>query len=140
MDTEDNKRLLAGIFDGLAHGDVRRFREVMAEDFRWVFPGDWSWSGSWEPRETVLRDLLGPLMAQFAGGYRSEADLILADGDRVVVQARGHATTVGGEPYEQTYCYVFRVADGRLTEVVEYCDTALVERVLRRPPRAPAKS
>ncbi|NUS66210.1 MAG: hypothetical protein HOQ46_21490, partial [Saccharothrix sp.] len=28
---------------------------------------------------------------------------------------------------------VFRVAGGRLTEVVEHCDTALVERVLERP-------
>ena len=53
------------------------------------FPGNWSWSGIWGPKEVVLRDLLGPLMAQFVGRYRSEADLILADGDRVVVQARG---------------------------------------------------
>lgn len=139
METENNKRLLADIFEALAHGDGRPFREAMAEDFRWVFPGNWSWSGIWGPKEVVLRDLLGPLMAQFVGRYRSEADLILADGDRVVVQARGHATTVRGEPYEQTYCYVFRVANGRLTEVVEHCDTALVERVLRRPPRAPAR-
>lgn len=140
MESDDNKRLLAGIFEGLAHGDARQFLAAMADDFRWVFPGNWSWSGSWGPKEVVLRDLLHPLMAQFAGSYRSEADLILADGDRVVVQARSHATTVHGEPYEQTYCYVFRVVDGLLTEVVEYCDTALVTRVLRRPPRAPARS
>jgi ketosteroid isomerase-like protein len=72
-------------------------------------------------------------MAQFET-YRSEADLIVADGDHVGVQARAIATTKRGDAYPQTYCLVFRVADGRLTELVERCDTALVERVQDRPP------
>ncbi|MFD0684546.1 nuclear transport factor 2 family protein [Actinomadura fibrosa] len=131
MSTEENRKLLQGIFEQMAAGNTRAMSEAMADDFRWVFPGDWSWSGTWEPKEVVLRDLLRPLMAQFAD-YRSEADLILADGDRVVVQARSTATTKRGERYDQTYCFVFRVADGRLTEVVEHCDTSLVERVLDR--------
>ena len=75
--------------------------------------------------------LLHPLFRQF-DGYRSQADLLLAEGDRVVVQARGTAKTTRGASYNQTYCYIFRVADGRISEVIEYCDTALVERVLDR--------
>lgn len=129
MSTAGNKELLQGIFDELAQGRTGAMRAAMAEDFRWVFPGNWSWAGRWEPRSVVQNGLLRPLMAQFTD-YRSEADLILADGDRVVVQARGYATTKRGQPYHQTYCYIFRVTDGRLTEVVEHCDTALVERVL----------
>lgn len=88
-----------------------------------MFPGDWSWSGTWEPRHVVLNDLLCPLMAQFADRYRSEAEMIVADGDRVVVQVRGHGTTKRGDNYHQTYCLVSRVEDGRLPEVVEHCDT-----------------
>jgi ketosteroid isomerase-like protein len=133
METERNRKLVTDVFDRLARGDLRAMSDAMAEDFRWVFPGRWSWAGTWGPRSVAVHGLLRPLMAQFDGGYRSEADLILADGDRVVVQARGYATTRRGEPYHQTYCYIFRVADGRLTEVVEHCDTALVERVLDRP-------
>ncbi len=132
MSATENAKLLQDIFDQLAKGNTRALSEAMAEDFRWVFPGAWSWSGTWEPRHVVLDELLGPLMAQF-DGYRSEASLVLADGDRVVVQARGRATTKRGDPYHQIYCYIFRVRDGRLTEVVEHCDTALVERVLEPP-------
>jgi uncharacterized protein len=132
MSAAENKKLLQDIFVRLAEGDTRAMSEAMAEDFRWVFPGGWSWSRAWEPRRVVLDELLRPLMAQF-NGYRSEASLILGDGDRVVVQARAHATTKRGDPYEQTYYYIFRVTDGRLTEVVEHCDTALVERVLDAP-------
>ena len=139
MSAEENRELLRAVFDELAAGNTRAMSDAMSDDCRWVFPGEWSWSGTWEPKRAVLDDLLRPLMAQFDGRYRSEAELILADGDRVVVQARGRAVTRGGDPYNQTYCYVFRVAGGRITEVVEHCDTALVERVLEPPEPAPPR-
>jgi ketosteroid isomerase-like protein len=135
MNTDENRLLVRGIFDRMAQGDTRAMTDAMAEEFRWTFPGSWSWAGTWGPRRAAVDGLLRPLMKQFTGGYRSEADLILADADRVVVQARGYATTTRGEPYHQTYCYIFRILDGRLIEVIEHCDTALVERVLHQPPR-----
>ncbi|MGY1941014.1 MULTISPECIES: nuclear transport factor 2 family protein [Nocardia] len=128
----ENKKLLADIFEQMSLGNTRALSDAMADDFRWVFPGDWSWSGTWEPKSAVLAGLLRPLMAQFTA-YRSTAELILAEDDRVVVRARAQAVTTRGETYDQIYCFLFRVADGKLREVVEYCDTALVERVLTRP-------
>ncbi|MGY2010768.1 nuclear transport factor 2 family protein [Nocardia gipuzkoensis] len=128
----ENKKLLADIFEQMSLGNTRALSDAMADDFRWVFPGDWSWSGTWEPKSAVLAGLLRPLMAQFTE-YRSTAELILAEDDRVVVRARAQAVTTRGETYDQIYCFLFRVADGKLREVVEYCDTALVERVLTRP-------
>jgi ketosteroid isomerase-like protein len=50
------------------------------------------------------------------------------------VECHGDATTVTGERYANTYCFVIRLAQGRLRELTEYMDTALVERVLRPPP------
>ncbi|WP_228782858.1 nuclear transport factor 2 family protein [Nocardia abscessus] len=128
----ENKKLLADIFEQMSLGNTRALSDAMADDFRWVFPGDWSWSGTWEPKSAVLEGLLRPLMAQFTE-YRSAAELILAEDDRVVVRARAQAVTTRGDTYDQIYCLLFRVADGKLREVVEYCDTALVERVLTRP-------
>ena len=134
MSTEDNRQLLQGIFDEMAQGNTRAMRDAMAADFHWIFPGTWSWSGNWGPKEVALRSLLRPLMTQFAS-YRSEAEAIYADGDQVIVQARADALTKRGDRYEQSYCYVFTVRDGQLTQVVEYCDSALVERVLELPAR-----
>ncbi|WP_225725562.1 MULTISPECIES: nuclear transport factor 2 family protein [unclassified Nocardia] len=132
MSIEANKRLLTDIFERTAEGDMRAISEAMADEFHWTFPGNWSWSGTWGPKSVALNGLLRPLMAQFRD-YRMTADFIAAEGDRVIVQARGHGVTRRGDAYEQTYCLIFRVADGRLTEVIEHCDTALVERVLERP-------
>jgi uncharacterized protein len=138
MSAADNKKLVAGVFEQLSTGNTNAFRDAMSDDFRWVLPGNWSWSGVWEPKRVVLEELTGPLMAQFAS-YRSEADEILADGDRVVVRARSRAATKRGHPYDQDYCFVFRVSGGKLTEVVEYCDSSLAERVLDPPARVPMR-
>jgi hypothetical protein len=62
-----------------------------------------------------------------------EATRILADGDYVVAECQGDATTVAGEPYANTYCFVIRIVEGKLREMTEYMDTALVERVLGPP-------
>ncbi|WP_405160607.1 nuclear transport factor 2 family protein [Nocardia sp. NBC_01499] len=131
MSAIENKKLLEHIFEQMAAGNTSALSDAMADDFRWVFPGDWSWSGTWEPKAVVLKGLLRPLMAQFTE-YRLAADFVIAAEDRVVVQARSHAITTRGDRYDQTYCLLFRVTDGQLTEVVEHCDTALVERVLER--------
>jgi ketosteroid isomerase-like protein len=133
MSAEENRRLLSSIFDPLADGDPRPFVDAMADDFRWRFAGQWSWALDWgRSKEETRRRLLGPLMAQFAE-YRVRAEEMIAEGDRVVVRAEADAKTVRGEDYPQAYCYVFTVRDGRLIDVLEYCDTALVERVLELP-------
>jgi ketosteroid isomerase-like protein len=74
-----------------------------------------------------------PLFAQFSGTYTNTAERIIAEGEYVVVQCRGRVTTTSGQPYNNTYCHVFRVADGQLRELTEYCETDLVARVLSDP-------
>jgi uncharacterized protein len=133
MSTEKNRRLLTSIFDSLATGDGRPLVDAMADDFRWRFAGEWSWARDWgRTKQEVRVNLLQPLMAQFAE-YRCKADEIIAEADRVVVRATADAITIRGDHYPQSYCYVFRVENGRLAEILEYCDTALVERVLTLP-------
>jgi ketosteroid isomerase-like protein len=133
MGVEENRQLLADVFGAMAAGDARPFVDAMAEDFTWRFAGSWSWAVDWgSGKEETRRRLLGPLMAQFSD-YRLSAQELIAEGDRVVVRAAATARTVRGDDYPQAYCYVFTVRDGRLIDVIEYCDTALVERVLELP-------
>jgi ketosteroid isomerase-like protein len=134
MSAEQNRELLESVFAALAAGDARPFVEAMGEEFTWHFAGHWSWAKDWGADKAETRGrLLGPLMAQFSS-YRVSAEEIIAAGDRVVVRASAEARTVRGEDYPQAYCYLFTVRDGRLVDVIEYCDTALVERVLELPP------
>ena len=50
---------------------------------------------------------------------------IVAEGNYVVVESSGKAKTINGNPYNQTYCDVFRFDEEKLQEITTYLDTAL---------------
>ena len=58
---------------------------------------------------------------------RTVAHRFIADGDIVVVEAEGDNVTKAGVRYDNDYCLVFRLEDGKIKEIREYCDLALCE-------------
>jgi len=120
----------------LAAGDAAPLRAAMAEDFSWTVMGATAWSGTYRGREAVLRELLAPLVAQFADTYTNVAHNFVAEGDQVVVECRGRVATRAGGRYDNSYCWVCRFEDGKLRALTEYLDTHLLETALR-PPRRP---
>lgn len=127
---ETNRALLAEAFARLETGDPSAFLPLFAEDISWKVMGSSAWSKEVSGLARVEAELMGPLFARFTGPYRNFADLVLADGDHVVVEARGDAETVDGKHYANSYCFVFRMAEGRIVEVREYMDTRLADEVL----------
>lgn len=130
MNATSNKQLLQRIFDGLAIGDSHLFVESMAEDFKWHMIGTTSWSKTYDGRQAVLTELFGRLRRSLANRIKTKAQRFIAEDDFVVVEARGDNRTQAGAAYSNTYCFVFRLSNGRLQEVTEYLDTELVTAVL----------
>ena len=130
MTTSDNRQLLQHIFSSLAQSDSRPFVDAMADDFSWTVTGSTKWSRTYEGKQAVLTELFGPLRARIRDRVRTHAQRIIADGDFVAVEARGENTTKAGKPYNNRYCFVFRVSGGKLKEVTEYLDTELVTSAL----------
>lgn len=133
MTAAENKQLLQNIFAELAQGNSRPLVESMADDFRWRVTGSTRWSRSYNGKETVLKELLAPLRSMIADRIRTTAHQFIAEGDHVVVEARGNNVTKAGLPYNNEYCFVVRLTDGKLREITEYMDTALVISVLGGP-------
>jgi ketosteroid isomerase-like protein len=133
MSAAGNKAIMTRIMDALARGDTKPFGEAMSEDFTWTIIGSTAWSRRYKGRTMVRKALIEPLFAQFAGVYTNRAINIIAESDTVVVECRGNSMTKSGKPYNNEYCYVITMAGGRLTELREYCDTALIEDVLEPP-------
>ena len=59
----------------------------------------------------------------------------MADGDVVVVQARGQNRTKDGRDYRNDYCFVIQMKDGQIARIEEYSDTQLIAEVLGKGPR-----
>jgi hypothetical protein len=133
MPAAANKQLMQTIFAGLATGNPRPFLDSLADDFAWTLTGTTKWSKTYRGKKAVREELLRPLFAQFADQYLNTATRFIAEDDFVVVECRGKVTTKSGQPYNNTYCWVCRLADGKLRELVEYMDTALVEKALTAP-------
>ena len=128
-----NKQLVQHIFAALSQGDSKPLVDSMADDFRWIITGQTAWSRSYDGKQAVLTQLFGALRAVLVGRIRTTAHRFIADDDCVVVEARGNNTTRSGRAYNNSYCYVIRVADGELKELIEYADTELVRSALGEP-------
>jgi len=134
MGAAENKKLLQHVFAELAKGNSSPLVEAMDDDFSWTITGATPWSRKYSGKQAVLKELFGALRAKLAPPITTTAHRIIAEDDYVVVEARGKNTTHDGVPYNNTYCYVFRVEDGRLLEITEYLDTELVTSALGDPP------
>jgi|SRR5437588_2431151 len=133
MGAAENKQLMESVFAEMATGDGQPFMDALADDVRWTVIGSSPWSRTYEGKRAIVDELMRPLFRQFADQYSARAIRVIADGDVVVVEARGQVTTKSGQPYNQTYCYVFVFADGKVRELTEYLDTDLVNQVLESP-------
>ena len=130
MGARENKQLMQQIFEQLSKGNSEPLVASMADDFRWTVTGTTKWSRTYEGKQSVLVELFGPLRARINGRMRTTAHRLIAEDDFVVVEAQGSNTTKSGVPYNNNYCFVFRLSDNQLKEVIEYFDTKLVADVL----------
>jgi uncharacterized protein len=137
MNTIDNKALVQHIHDELDKGNGQAFVDSLADDASWKLEGSTAWSRTYRGKKAIREELLDPLFAQFAAPYRSSTERVIAEGDRVVVLFSGDVPTKAGKRYNNRYCYVYQLEGGKVKELTEYFDTALVQEALQ-PPSAPA--
>jgi ketosteroid isomerase-like protein len=131
--TEENRRLVVHVLDELSRGNAEPFYEALADNVRWRTPGRSVWSRTFDGKTAVLDDLLAHVHAQFVGGIKLTLKSVIADGDRVAAEATGEAMTTSGQPYNNEYCFVYRIANGKIVELTEYLDTDLAAKTLKAP-------
>jgi hypothetical protein len=130
MSATENKKLLESIFAGTANRDGTLFVQSLADDVTWCVTGQNKWSHTFKGKQSVLSDLQGYFQSLLVERSRTVAHRFIAEGDWVVVEARGDNITKTGVRYDNEYCLVFRLTNGKIAEIREYCDSALVEAAL----------
>lgn len=129
MGAAENKQLFQRVFGELAGGDSRPFAALLSDDVRWTVIGTTHHSGTYVGMKAVLDELMASVMARIVDQIAVTPHRFIADDEYVVVEFTGKAITRDGQPYNNTYCWVHRIEDGRIVEVTEYLDTDLVARV-----------
>jgi ketosteroid isomerase-like protein len=126
MGAAENKEFISNMFAELSKGNGDAFLNALADDVSFTIIGSTKYSGTFKGKQELINKLLAPLNAQIEGGMTITPDNLIADGDFVAMQARGKALSKNGRRYDNTYCHVFRFANGKVQQVTEYLDTELI--------------
>jgi ketosteroid isomerase-like protein len=106
MTSAENKKLMQEIFAAAGNPDpaVRDralFVASLADDAKWVVTGQYSWSRTFTGKEVILGELHGHVRSLLVERARTIAHRFIADGDHVVVEAKGDNLTRTGGPLRQ---------------------------------------
>jgi uncharacterized protein len=131
MSSEANKQRMQDLFSGR---DRAAFAAMLHDDVVMRVTGQYSWSRTFRGKAALLGELHGHLNTLLAPGRRTIPQRFIAEGDIVVVEARGDMLTKAGVRYDNEYCLIFRLREGKIIEMTEYCDSVLTESVLGKFP------
>ena len=129
MGIAENKQIVLDFYEAGARGDMDTCFALLADDITWTNIGATKFSGTYIGKQALVENLLGPLFSQLKAGISSQIEQLTAEGDVVVAQTSGMAETTDGVPYNNTYCQVITIRDGKFAAVTEYMDTALIDSV-----------
>jgi len=121
MSVESNKAAATAMMHNFSAGVFDR--AAFTEDATW-----WTSSTGELPLDQRMATFGKQAASQFAGGGRFEIDSVTAEGDRVVLEARGFQPLKDGRSYDNTYLWLLYLRDGRISRVKAWMDTALVQR------------
>lgn len=127
MSIEKNIQTVKDFFTAIGRGDRQALLALVAEDIKWIIPGeDWPLAGTYRGH-AGLADLLDT--ASRSMETSTEPREFVAQGDRVLVVgfASGKVKATN-KPFEDDWIFAITVRDGRLTSIQEYIDTQALAR------------
>ncbi|MFA5494072.1 MAG: nuclear transport factor 2 family protein [Porticoccaceae bacterium] len=124
--TDDNKRRVWAWFEHALNGELSKSMALHHDDCRFFVAGDMPYGG-WMDKaaytnQTGVLQLDGPITMRFGD--------MVAEGERVWLEAESDAVLVNGADYRNHYLFQFRFAGDRIIELKEFVDTLHVYRVI----------
>lgn len=135
--TESNKALVRRFFAALNQGDVTFIVDTYAPDGTVRTMGHTLISGTFS-REQIAATA-GGIFDVFPEGLEFRILDMVAEGEKVAVEATSEGRHVSGNVYSNEYHFLFEFRAGKLLRLKEYMDTERVTDVLcggQRPPSA----
>jgi ketosteroid isomerase-like protein len=121
-----NRSLVDAAFERWRDGTGNPF-DLLADDAQWTIVGSSPLAKTYRGRDRLLDELIRPFNARLAAPLRPDVRALHVDGDTVIVRFDAEATASDGSLYRNWYCWCMRFADHRVTEVVAYLDTRLLD-------------
>lgn len=119
-----NKELVAAFIEAMRTSDLAKLSDMITDDFSWWI------AGKTEYLQTAGEHDKAFFIGFFAGGadlFPNGAEFsvtgMIAEGDKIAAEANMKATTAMGVQYDNSYHFLFTIADGKIARMKEYMDT-----------------
>jgi ketosteroid isomerase-like protein len=131
----DNKAIVSQFFKALNAGDIEAVVNTYADEGYVQTMGNTLISGPFNKAEIATS--AGGIFDVFPNGLKFIVHDMVAEGNKVAVEAESEGEHISGQSYSNEYHFLFEFRDGKLVKLKEYMDTELVTDVLcggQRPP------
>ena len=124
MSVEENKHLAHQFIDRFTANDIAGALDLMTDDATWWIAGkpDQLPAAGLYSKEKIAR-LLNNMIGQIPNGLKMRVKSLVAEGDKVAMEAESYGGLRNGRIYNQEYHFLLTISDGRIKAVKEYLDT-----------------
>jgi uncharacterized protein len=129
MDANTTKQIVINAWKAFATRDPAQIEAVFTEDAIWSAPpGNATAKALGHDEHELDRAFIVNFMSRefstlFVADVQSTPRGLIAEGSTAVLETRFHAKLANGRIYDNDYCFVIEVKDGRIHRMREYMDT-----------------
>ena len=129
------KEVVLNAWAAFASRDPAKVAAVFTPDAEWIAPeGNATAVALDGPSQLAGPALLAKFITEWVPklfvGTQVQFERVLEAGQTVIIQLRYKAGLVNGRAYDNAYCFLFDVEDGRIRRVTEYMDTLAGQKMI----------
>jgi ketosteroid isomerase-like protein len=125
--TDETRAFLTAMFDTWsAQNDPAPFVAALSDDLVWTVTGTSPIAGVYRGKADYLSGVLRPLGERLVAIPTLRVLRMLVDGAWASLHLQGRGAGKRGENYDMDYCWMIRVQDQQIVEVIGFYDTTKV--------------
>ncbi|CAN5222604.1 nuclear transport factor 2 family protein [soil metagenome] len=126
--TQTSKQIVLDTFAAFRTRDPAAIATCFTEDAQWIYPHGNATAVAIGVDDGVMdRAGIVRFITEDFGRLFTDVSMdisgLYADGDRVIMEERFRARLPNGRDYDNAYCFVFELQDGKVRRMREYMDT-----------------
>ncbi len=125
-----NEKLIVDFFETLNREDLDGLRPLLHADAVWtpMSNSDIPGAGAHHGHKGIIDEFLVPVRGLFVGkDPYNTIESMISKGDMVACETHGAGKLNNGKTYDNRYCWIVQIKDGKIFQIREYMDTAYVQ-------------
>ncbi len=130
MTAEEKKEFVTKTWTTFLSGDAKAVSANFSDNVSWLVPGNMPGvSGVRRGKDEIFKIISGAA-AVFPEGLQCQVNKAFADGDTVILELTNRGKVSNGKLYDNEYCFVFELENGKIRRIREYLDTQKAKEII----------